>query len=70
MSDLLRYWAQALRQSRGVKIKVSDRTLLRQQLYRAREASEDKADYKGLAVVFPKVPKDELWIVHKEQDDV
>lgn len=68
MSDLLRYWDQALTQPHGVKIKVSDRVLFRQQLYRARDASGEKAKYAGLGIIFPNIDG-QLYIVHKEQED-
>ena len=69
MSDLLKYWTQALHQPLGLKIKVSDRVLFRQQLYRARDSVENKADYMVLAVMLPKVPKDEVWLVKKEHSE-
>lgn len=69
MSDLLRYWQQALKQPQGIKVKVSDRVLFRQQLYRARDNSDDKPIYMGLTISFPKTPDNELWIVHREQEN-
>lgn len=69
VDHLLQYWQQALKQPRGLRVKVSDRTLFRQQLYRARDGADDKAEYMGIAVMFPKNPKDEVWLVHKSLSD-
>ena len=66
MSDLLRYWDQASKQSHGIKIKSSDRNLLRQQLYRARE-KEGEGQYRGLSIIFPASDDKALYIVHSEQ---
>lgn len=67
--DLLQYWRQALLQPYGVYIKVSDRVLLRQQLYRARDAAPNKEEFMGISVMMPKKPKDQLWLVKKEHSD-
>lgn len=69
VDHLIKYWENALKQPRGIKVEVSDRGLLRQQLYRARDGMPNKELFKGLAVVLPKEPKNVLWIVHKEQGD-
>ena len=68
MSDLLHYWNQASKQPHGIKISSSDRNLLRQQLYRARD-KEGEEQYKGLSIIFPASDDKALYIVHSEQPD-
>lgn len=69
MEDKIAQWEQALCHPRGIKIRTSDRKLYRQQLYRARDMSGRKEEFKGLAVVFPKADPKALYIVHKELGD-
>lgn len=67
VDHLIRYWENALRQPLGIKINTSDRVLLRQQLYRARDGLANKEDFKGLTVTLPKTPKNQIWIIHRER---
>ena len=50
-------WTRALSHPIGIAVTTNDRTLLRQQLYRARP-SED------FSIAFPE-KEDELWIVRR-----
>ena len=62
--DLLDFWHAALELPVGLSIKSTDRKLLQQQLYRARQASGIAA-YETLRSAHPD-KEGEIWILKKE----
>lgn len=64
---LIALWQQALKQPAGLAIPTDDRLLLKQQLYRARAAS-DITELGNLAIVMPETPENEIWIVRRDLD--
>jgi hypothetical protein len=63
-TDLLDFWQAALGLEVGLSIKSTDRKLLQQQLYRARQESGIVA-LQDLCISYPD-KEGELWILHKE----
>lgn len=68
MPSPLELWLTAIKSPKGIIIDTNDRTLLRNQLYKVRrEAKNPILDI--VCIIFPKEPKTELWIVHKNADE-
>ena len=65
-NDLLEYWRAVLQLTVGIALSTDDRTLLRQQLYRARAEAKDLT-LEGIVILFPE-KEDELWLVRKDFD--